>query len=79
MPASRFPGEPPNLRHRSTAALVLSRPDPAAGTAPHLPATPEAAPRRPVWAAVLVWVVLGAAIAGVWALLLLGDSLPVSG
>jgi hypothetical protein len=32
-----------------------------------------------VWPLVLTWIFLGSAIAAVWALLLLGDSLVVSG
>jgi type VI protein secretion system component VasF len=62
---------------RSSAAVVLSRRDPRShGAAPT--ANPPRAHSRP-WTVVLTWVVLGGAVAALWGLLLLGDSLSVSG
>jgi hypothetical protein len=64
-------------RPRSTAALVLTRPDPPPSP-PRSPAEPLAAepdPPWPAWFRIATAVVLGAAVAGLWALLLLGDCL----
>jgi hypothetical protein len=86
MSAHRVHGGATHLRQRSTAAVVLTRPDPRPGGRESTPADrdPTGAAGGPSsgrsrWPAVLTWVVLGAAIAGLWALLLLGDSLGVSG
>lgn len=83
MATDRSHGGPAHLRQRGTAAIVLSRADPPAenGTpwdSPH-PALERPGGRAPVWPLVLTWIFLGSAIAAVWALLLLGDSLVVSG
>lgn len=68
----------PHLRQRSTAAVVLSRDDaPAQATAPDAAGTRGA--RRARWPTVVTWIVLGAAIAALWAVLLIGDSLRSSG
>jgi hypothetical protein len=92
MPA-RAPRGPIHLRPRSTTALIASRSD--APTAGKLPGSAETlagreqdsarratgqpdGPKR-VWPTVLTWAVLSAVIAALWALLLLGDSLRLSG
>ncbi len=72
------------MRPRSTAAVVLSRPDPhpGGGEPKAMRAAEIAKPgtgRARAWLALLTWVFLGAAIAALWALLLLGDSLVVTG
>jgi hypothetical protein len=85
MPERRTHEGPSHLRQRSTAALVLSRADPRPGGAETAPsdgsgvatgARSSSGVSR--WLAVLTWVALGAAIAALWALLLLGDSPVVS-
>jgi hypothetical protein len=67
---------------RSTAAVVLTRSD-APGPAPTGDAAQQggAADTRPsrIWPLVLVWLLLGGAVAALWALLLFGDSLAPSG
>jgi hypothetical protein len=77
-----------HLRQRSTTAVVLSRPDPRPGRGETVSSPSDGAcaaagmqssSRFSRWLGVLTWVVLGAAIAALWALLLLGDSLVVSG
>ena len=82
-----------HLRPRSTTALVVSRSDTPvadrlgesgetpAGSGPDvLPGSPWQSHRRDRrWPTVLTWIVLSAAIAALWVLLLLGDSLPLSG
>lgn len=69
------------LRPRSTTAMVLSRADPRPGpigAADSRPAPPRF--ERPRWLGVVKWTLLGAAIAALWVLLLLGDSLrPAAG
>ena len=64
-----------HLRPRSMAAVVLSR---ATATSPADAATgasvPEDASSRRRWPTVVLWIVLSAAIAAAWALLLFGDS-----
>ncbi len=82
MTTNRSPGGQTHLRPRSTAAVVVSRSDAQSGggATPRgrvaETATPDTAS---AWGAVLTWIVLGAAIAALWASLLLGDSLVVSG
>jgi hypothetical protein len=69
---------PPPRHHRSTSAFVLSRPGgapPREGTVPGSTPIGHARAARRLWTAVATWVVLGALIAALWALLLLGDSL----
>ena len=80
MPAIRSHGAP-HLRPRSTAAIVLTRPDPrpAGGKSAPPGGDPKGAGGRSRWPVVLTWIVLGSAIAALWALLLIGDSLVVSG
>lgn len=84
MSERRTDGRPSHLRQRSTAALVLSRPDSRPGGSATTSSGGDrgAAGRRSRglsrWLAVLTWIVLGAAIAALWALLLFGDSLVVS-
>ena len=56
------------------AAVVLSRADAAISNEPSSPLSPDGDTQRP-WTTLVVWVLLGGAIAGAWALLLLGDSL----
>jgi hypothetical protein len=62
-------------RSRGTAAVVLTRPEPPparlAGTAPEH----NADAGWPRWFSLLSAIALGAALLGIWALLLLGDSL----
>jgi hypothetical protein len=84
--AERRPyGGPIPLRQRSTAVVVLSRADPRPGGVERRPSDGGRAgaggrsSRLSRWLAGLTWLVLGAAIASLWALLLLGDSLRVSG
>ena len=67
------------LHQRGTSALVLSRSDANAGGAAAPVAENRTVPRRRVWPTVLTWILLGSAIAALWALLLLGDSLVVNG
>lgn len=71
----------PQLRRphqRSTAAVVLTRADThSGGAASRDGAALEDRPRA--WPTVLIWVLLSSAIAALWASLLLGDSLGVSG
>jgi hypothetical protein len=67
-----------NPHQRSTAAVILTRDDahaPATSADP-LPPRPRKARRWPI---VLIWTILVSAIAALWALLLFGDSLSVSG
>jgi hypothetical protein len=65
-------------RRHGTAALILSRPDPAKPPArssidaDHVDSPDQPWPR---WFAVASGVLLAAAVLGLWALLLLGDSL----
>ena len=80
---------PPSTRTRSTAALVLTRRDPqtrlpgwdgAASGSRKDPLTEHPAPQspEPQWSrafAVASGVLLSLLVAGIWALLLLGDSL----
>src|SRR6266581_3463099 len=77
MPDRRTYGGPSHLRQRSTAAVVLSRPDPRPGGGETVPSPSDDAcagtgrqssSRFSCWLAVLTWVVLGAAIAALWAL-----------
>jgi hypothetical protein len=71
MPVANIP-----QRSRGTAAVVLSRADapPTGGeptdAAPHAPGA-----AWPRWFTILTAVTLGAAVAGLWALLLFGDAL----
>ncbi|MDX2170616.1 MAG: hypothetical protein SF182_26320 [Deltaproteobacteria bacterium] len=63
-------------RSRGTAAVVLGRPDHAVKHPPPRDAAPP--PRGtgwPRWFDVLAASALGAALLGIWALLVLGDSL----
>jgi hypothetical protein len=72
-----MPTGPATLRPRSTAAVVLTRLDPAPGPRRHRPQA-EALPdgtRWPGWLERLIWVGLGWCVAAAWAALLLGDSL----
>ena len=73
-----MPAGPPTLRPRSTAAVVLTRPDPALQPR-RRPAAVEQPPfddgRWPRWVEGLVWTALGLCVAAAWAALLLGDSL----
>jgi hypothetical protein len=78
MAGSRVSPTPTPTRQRSTAAIVWSRTDPPAQSGRSDPEPPPVAPAR-VWPTVLTWLLLGGAIAALWALLLLGDSLVVSG
>jgi hypothetical protein len=66
------------MRPHSTAAVVLSRPDAPLGSGPPAQEQPPSTVTR-IWPTLLTWVLLGAAIAALWALLLLGDSLLVGG
>lgn len=78
--AARAPNGPVHLRPRSTTALIASRSDtPASGrlSDPGAALAGDAGRRSRVWP-VLTWVLLSAAIAALWALLLLGDSLRLS-
>jgi hypothetical protein len=68
-------------RRGGTSALVLSRHEtplgfgaPEQGDRETVP-PPGQRPRTNQWATVVTWVILGAAIASVWTLLLFGDSL----
>jgi len=64
---------------RSSSGLVWSRPVvPLAGAGGSPRRRPDASVNYPArrWGAVATWIVLGAMIAALWALLLLGDSLP---
>jgi hypothetical protein len=70
MPVPRAP-----QRSRGTAAVVLSRPDPPAAPARAQPPQPDAGAGWPRWFAIFSSLTLGAALLGIWALLLLGDSL----
>ncbi len=72
MPLANLP-----QRSRGTAAVVLSRPDaPPTGIAPVVaPPRDAAGTGWPRWFTVLTAVALGVAVAGLWALLLFGDSL----
>lgn len=86
MSGHRTHGGPAHLNQRSTAAVILTRPDPRPGGGKPTPSgrgrtgADDVRPRgRGRWPVVLTWIVLGAAIAALWALLLLGDSLVVSG
>lgn len=69
---------PPATRARSTAALVFTRRDPPLSDQP-APRTPAmVAPEVPEWSrafAIASGVLLGLLVAGIWVLLLLGDSL----
>jgi hypothetical protein len=71
----------PPLHQRGTAAVILSRHASEVADAtgrdnpgPPLPLTPD---HQPVsrWRTLLTWALLGAAIAWLWTLLLVGDSL----
>jgi len=77
MPAGAANRHGNHLRQRGTSALVLSRSDtnadPPAAPLPH-PPSHAAQVRRRLWPAVVTWILLGGAIAALWALLLLGDS-----
>jgi len=76
MPAGSTPPRPPQ-RQRSTTALVLSRSTtgPLSEAAERTPTPGDGAPTTSWRWAVVTWIILGAAIAALWALLLLGDSL----
>ena len=66
------------LPHRATSAIVLSRPVVRlSGTAGSPRRRPDASVTHPAWrwGVIATWIVLGATIAALWALLLLGDSL----
>jgi hypothetical protein len=67
----------PSLHQRGTAAVILSRHAPVLAEANPGPPHPTFPGDEPVrrWQALLVWALLGAAIAGLWTLLLFGDSL----
>jgi hypothetical protein len=69
--AAGMAGPDPSFRQRSSAAIVMTRPDPlpehGRGTAP-----PAVAGRDWQW---LWWMPLALLVAGAWALLLFGDSL----
>ena len=74
------------MLQRSNAAIILTRldPPPAAGrptsSGRGWTRADDSWPRgRRWWPMVLTWIVLGTAIMALWALLLLGDSLVVSG
>lgn len=75
MPLTRRPHQ------RSTAAVVLTRSDapgsPTGEAAPHDSAVAPQPPR--IWPTVLIWILLSSAIAALWAMLLLGDSLALNG
>jgi hypothetical protein len=61
-------------RQRSCTAIVMTRADRLEGGAPASPGPAAGPPPRDrLW---LWWLPLGLLVAGVWALLLLGDSLP---
>lgn len=68
-------------RRRGSAAVVLSRQETPLGFGAPEKADRETVrppgerPRTSQWATVVTWVILGAAIASVWTLLLFGDSL----
>jgi hypothetical protein len=69
---------PPATRTRSTAALVFTRRDPPVSEHPVLLAPPVPASEEPQWSrafALASGILLGLLVAGIWALLLLGDSL----
>ena len=66
-----------NPHERSTAAVILTRDDAHAPAGSADPLPPRRKARR--WPIVLIWTILGSAIAALWALLLLGDSLSVNG
>jgi type VI protein secretion system component VasF len=70
---------PPHVSTRSSAAVILSRRDPRPCAPTASPPAESSATRSRQWAVVLIWVVLGGAVAALWGLLLLGDSLSVSG
>jgi hypothetical protein len=73
-----MPSTPRTSHQRSTAAVVLTRHDSRPLDPPtRVPAPPPRRARR--WPTMLIWLLLAGAIAGLWALLLLGDSLSVSG
>ena len=67
-----------NPHQRSTAAVILTRDDTqhSSTSVDPLP-PPRRKPRR--WPIVLIWTILVSAIGALWALLLFGDSLSVSG
>ena len=67
------PPRAPQLRQRSMAAVVLSRASSSANVVTADTATNASVRRR--WPTIVLWIVLGAAIAALWGLLLFGDSL----
>jgi len=78
MPADAWNRGSTRLHQRGTTALVLSRNDAHRPGAHTSGLDPEPAPPA-LWRAVLTWTLLGGAIAALWALLLLGDSLVTTG
>lgn len=76
MAAGSTPPHPPH-HQRSTTALVLSRSTtgPLSDAAERPPTPGDDAPTTRWRWAVVSWIILGAAITALWALLLLGDSL----
>ena len=65
-------------QQRGTSAVVMSRSDASQPVPPNERGAPTGPLAARVWPSVLVWVLLGAAIAAPWALLLFGDSLTVT-
>ncbi|HSP95950.1 MAG TPA: hypothetical protein VL049_01720 [Candidatus Dormibacteraeota bacterium] len=63
-------GPLPSYRQRSSAAIVMTRPDPLPAPGAATP-PPPAAERDWQW---LWWIPLALLVAGAWALLLFGDS-----
>lgn len=72
LPIRGMASSPPGTRPRSTAAIVLSRADPAMGRGGPVVRPMAEQTGRWFW---LWWIPLGAMVAGAWALLILGDSL----
>ena len=68
--ASAVTGSPGN-RQRSSASIVMTRSDPQRGAGQE-PIPPPAPARDWQW---VWWIPLGLVVAGIWALLLFGDSL----
>ena len=67
-----MPGWSPASRQRSSAAIVMTRTD--APAAPRGASAQAQAPRHRDWQW-LWWIPLGLLVAGVWTLLVFGDSL----